>query len=131
MRILIVEDDDDLRAEIVEYLKRRRHELVACASLAAARQALGALAAESGSLQAVICDMGLPDVDGADLYDDFAAHIAGCLWILMSGGHDPDRLERVRQPEGTPAPLIVDKPVSLKVLNQYLETAGRPPAQAT
>jgi DNA-binding NarL/FixJ family response regulator len=126
MRILIVEDDDDLRAEIVEYLKRRRHELMPCASLAAARETLQAMAAGSERPQAVICDMGLPDGDGADLYDDFAAGVGDCLWILMSGGHDPDRLERVRQPEGTPAPLIVDKPVSLKVLNQYLETAGGP-----
>jgi DNA-binding NtrC family response regulator len=124
MRILIVEDDDDLRAEIVEYLKRRRHELVPCASLAAARQTLQALAAEAERPQAAICDMGLPDGDGADLYDDFAGRMGDCLWILMSGGHDPDRLERVRQPEGTPAPLIVDKPVSLKTLNQYLETAA-------
>jgi DNA-binding response OmpR family regulator len=123
MRILIVEDDDDLRTEIVEYLKRRRHELVPCASLAAARQTLEALAAGAERPQAAICDMGLPDGDGADLYDDFAARMGDCLWILMSGGHDPDRLERVRQPEGTLAPLIVDKPVSLKILNQYLETA--------
>ena len=122
MRILIVEDDDDLRAEIVEYLKRRRHEPVPCASLAAARQAL---AAGSADLQAVICDMSLPDGDGAELYGDFVPGMDGCLWILLSGGHDPDRLKRVRQPEGISPPLIVNKPVSLKVLNQYLEAAGR------
>lgn len=121
MKILIVEDDDDLRMEIAEYLRRRRHELVACASLAAARDALSVMLERSEAPQAALCDIGLPDGDGADLYVGFAPRLPGCQWILMSGGHDLERLESIGRSKELPPPLIVDKPVSLRVLNQHLE----------
>src|SRR6266851_2111141 len=120
MSILVIEDDDDLRQEIVEYLERRGRRLTACASLAAAREALEAAVQTSPPPQAVICDMGLPDGDGLDLYVAFAAKLPSSHWILMSGSHDDD-LERRLAALGLRRPVIVEKPVPLRTLHSLVD----------
>jgi DNA-binding response OmpR family regulator len=61
-RILLVEDDEDIGAELVQALTSHGH----CARLArSGGEALSAVAAERPDL--VLLDLGLPDIDGVAL----------------------------------------------------------------
>lgn len=121
MKILVVEDDADLRVEIVEYLERRHHQATGCGTLAAARDAL-AVRPES-PFEAAICDVGLPDGDGLQFFLESVARVPGCRWILMSGSHDLGRLrEKLR--DRSAWPVILEKPMPLRTLNDAL--GGKP-----
>lgn len=125
MRIVIVEDNDNLCDQIVEYFRRRHHDVMACGSVAAAQAVLESMLARDRPPEAVICDAGLPDGDGVGIYLDFAMRTPSCRWVLMSGGHDPVRLEsRFKGLSGLPAYIVVEKPIRLRVLLQLLE--GKP-----
>jgi DNA-binding NtrC family response regulator len=127
VRVLIVEDDDDLRAEIAEYLRRRHYEVDACGSVAAARLALEGLLAGPATAMAVVCDANLPDGSGVDFYRDFADRTPTTRWLLMSGNHDPKDLENTLDGcSRATAPTIVDKPVRLAQLRQLLDGATGP-----
>lgn len=114
MRILLVEDDHDLRTEIGEYLHRRGHLVTACGSLDDARTAVSQLIADATSPEATVCDVNLPDGNGVDFYMATAPQLPDCRWILMSGGHDQVRTGLLDQA------TIIEKPVSLRVLHAAL-----------
>jgi DNA-binding NtrC family response regulator len=115
MNILVVEDDADLRVEIVEYLERRGHGVTGCGTVAAAREALATMAPPD----ATICDVGLPDGDGVRLYVENAARTPHCRWILMSGAHDLERLQR--ELTGLESrPIVLEKPLPLRSLFKAL-----------
>ena len=117
MKVLVVEDDADLRVEIVEYLERRRHQATGCGTLGAARNALDRPA--DLAFEAAICDVGLPDGDGLQFFLESTARTPGCRWILMSGSHDLGRLRELLR--GQPSrPVILEKPMPLRVLNDAL-----------
>lgn len=125
MNILVVEDDADLRVEIVEYLERRRHTVTGCGTVSAARQALAEMARTSPP-DAAICDVGLPDGDGVQFYLEGAPSVPNCHWILTSGAHDLDRLSR--QLKGVVVlPTVLEKPLPLRALGSALEV-GKPSA---
>ena len=120
MRILLVEDDEDLRTEIREYLQRRGHEVTACGSLDDARTAVRRLAADSSSAEAIVCDVNLPDGNGIDFYTVAAAKLPACHWVLMSGAHDAARIDGLKARGGMPRCTIIEKPMSLRTLNGAL-----------
>lgn len=124
MLLLLIEDDDDLRGEIREYLVRRRHEVTALGSAAEARRILDPLRATTEPFDAVVCDMNLTDGDGIDLYVEFGSRLPACRWILMSGDPDSHRLadERRKNP-ALPPYIVVEKPVSLRRFAELL-TSG-------
>lgn len=122
MNILVVEDDADLRVEIVEYLERRRHRATGCATIAAAHEALDAQPA-GRTFEAAICDVGLPDGDGVRFFLDSVARTPGCRWILMSGSHDLSRLRDMLRGAAT-RPVVLEKPMPLRTLNDVLD--GKP-----
>jgi DNA-binding response OmpR family regulator len=125
MKVLVIEDDDALRPEIVEYLRRQHHDVVAADSLAAARGALeGMLAKAAEAPQAIVCDVGLPDGDGVDFYIAFVDRVPECRWMLLSGGHDMSRLEGVLRGRVGPPPVIAEKPVPLRALRDFLEAGA-------
>lgn len=121
MRLLLIEDDDDLRGEIREYLLRRRHEVTALGSAAEARRVLDPAQAAHASFDTVVCDMNLTDGDGIDLYVEFGSQRPACRWILMSGAPDSQRMadERRKHPALPPC-IVVEKPVSLRRLAELL-----------
>ena len=122
MKILVIEDDKDLGAEIVEYLLRSGHEVDLCRTAAAARDALEAMTASGAVAGAVACDVGLPDGDGADLCLAFAPRTGATRWLLMSGSQDFERLEEMLAGLA-PRPIVIEKPVSLRRLRALLEGA--------
>ncbi len=125
MRLLLLEDEDDLRREICEYLTRRRHVVIALGSAAEARRTLETLMSSGEPLDAVICDINLRDGDGVELYAEFAPQRPGCRWILMSGDPDPQRLGTLKL--ANPAVqrcVVVEKPISLRELADFLTPDG-------
>lgn len=119
MNILVVEDDADLRVEIVEYLERRHHRVTACGTVTAARRALAEMT-DQALLEAAVCDVSLPDGDGVDFYVESAARVPDCRWILMSGGHDLERLDRKFSGIAR-RPVVLEKPLPLRSLCDALE----------
>lgn len=120
MRVLLVEDDEYLRAEIAEYLVRRGHCVMSCGGVKDAHATFDRMLAQEPP-EAVICDMNLPDGNGADFCRDGAKRAPGSRWILMSGGHEPDELAaRLGEIPKPPRWLVVDKPVSMRTLNDAL-----------
>jgi two-component system nitrogen regulation response regulator GlnG len=120
--ILIVEDDEDLRPELVEFLRRRGRRVKGCGSLAAARETLEETLAKGAAPQHIISDVGLPDGDGLALLSEFAHRLPDTRWLLMSGSHDVERLTKTLSKLVTPhRPLVIEKPFSLQVLQRFVD----------
>ncbi|NJO56713.1 MAG: response regulator transcription factor [Rhodospirillales bacterium] len=84
-KILVVDDDEDLRTALVEQLDlHREFETVAAATAQA-----GIEAAKGGHIDLVLMDVGLPDMDGRDAVRDLR-HSGFKSPIIMLTGHDGD-----------------------------------------
>lgn len=116
-QILVIEDDEDLRSEIVEFLVRRHHRPTGCGSLAEAATAL-----ETMTPDAVLSDINLPDGDGVNFCMSTALRYPATLWLLMSGDDDLLRLGSQLKSIGGEKPTfsIVEKPVPLRLLDRFI-----------
>ena len=85
-RVLIVEDDPATHQLLADGLRGEPFELEQAASVMSGRQAL-----LSGTIDAAVVDIGLPDGSGLDLLEDAAA--AGVPVIILSGrSREADRV---------------------------------------
>ena len=120
VQFLLVEDDADLRREVGEYLSRRHHRVVAVASAAEAQAFLERTPAPT--LDAVLCDVVLPDGDGFAIFARHAARSTATRWVLLTGDADQQQLDDVRRANPQlPHAMLVEKPVSLRRLATLLE----------
>lgn len=108
-----------------EYLKRRGHEVTDCGSLGEGRTMVQRLVAESSPPDVVVCDVNLPDGNGVDFYVAASPGLSNCQWVLMSGAHDFDRVDKVSRRSDLPPCAIVEKPVSLRTLSDAFAGPGR------
>ena len=122
--ILVIEDEVDLRAEIVEFLVRRGHSPTGCGTLAEATAALGTMTPD-----AVLSDINLPDGDGVNFCVHNAPRFPGTMWLLMSGNDDLVRLGGQLKSVGGDKPTfaIVEKPVPLRLLDRFINGIGSSP----
>ncbi len=120
VRVLLIEDEPELRNEIREYLLRRGHEVTDCGSLGDGHAFVQRLIAESTPPDVIVCDVNLPDGNGVDFYRATSSGLLNCRWVLMSGAHDLDRVDKAGRHVGVPSCTIVDKPVSLRALSAAL-----------
>jgi DNA-binding NtrC family response regulator len=116
VRTILIEDDADLRREIGEYLRRRGHDVAECATFRAGHATLAA-----AEVDVVVCDVNLPDGNGIDLCHEAASRLPRCRWVLMSGAHDPTDLDKLDSIPGPKRWTILDKPVSMRALNEAIE----------
>jgi DNA-binding NtrC family response regulator len=120
--VLVIEDEDDLRQEIGQYLQRQGYAVAGCACARAARERLRALIANGEPPYAVLCDETLPDGSGVEIFLDFGADTRGSHWILMSGAHDEEgRLSSAQASGRVGAYSVLEKPFSLKALKTSLD----------
>ncbi len=90
-RLVIIDDDDDLRDLLADIARGAGHEVL---SLAEGRRAMQAVA--DFKPQCIVMDLSLPDYDGVDLLRDLAE--AGCaVPIVLISSHRERFLDEVRR----------------------------------
>lgn len=87
-RILIVEDDAEIRRLVADSMARLGHEMISAAS---AMEGLQKAVSESPDL--VVLDLGLPDVDGAELLRMLRAVSAVPVVVATARGDDDSVVE--------------------------------------
>jgi DNA-binding response OmpR family regulator len=112
-RILVVEDEELVRALLVSYLEEFGFEADVAASAAEAKATLAQL---EGALDAVLLDVGLPDARGDALLGELRAHYPS-LAVVISSGYDRPALASVE----LPGIEILRKPFSQVQLLSALE----------
>src|SRR5688572_8919542 len=88
MRVLIVEDNRNLAANVVDYLKSRGHVVDV-----AMDGVTGLHLAVTGDFDAIVLDLGLPGMDGTELCKRVrAAQVATPMLMLTARGELEDRI---------------------------------------
>ncbi|MFL5351845.1 response regulator [Archangium sp.] len=115
LRVLLVEDDEDVRTSACELMDLLGHEVLAVTS---AEEARGALAASG--FDVLFTDVSLPGASGVELAREVADRKAG-MKVILASGHG-----NVALPQGE-APLagvvVLPKPYSLPQIQEALEQA--------
>ena len=114
-RVLIVDDEPDIRELLVMTLNRMGLDVTAAADLAEARQAIAA-----GGLSFCLTDKRLPDGDGLDLVRDISAqHPDLPVAVITAHGSVEDAVQALK----LGAFDFVSKPVDLDLLRRLVGTA--------
>lgn len=116
LRIAVVEDNDDLREEIIFFLSHVGHQAIGCRSGAA----LNAHMAENGS-DIIVLDLSLPDIDGIDLLNRYSGRADVAIIVLTARGNTEDR--NIGYQRGADACLV--KPVDMRELVASVDHAAR------
>ncbi len=87
--VLLIEDDDELRGAIVEYLLCRRHRVTVCGSIAEASEVLANLPAAIAP-DAIMSDVFLADGDGVGFFRKMSSRFPEMRWILTATSCDAD-----------------------------------------
>jgi DNA-binding NtrC family response regulator len=120
--VLLIEDDNDLRAEMLDYLVRHDYLVTACATLSAAGEAFQARKGAIGPPAVIIADIRLPDGDGISFYMENASRFPDAKWILMSGNHDLVRLaSRLKDAVDLPTCTVIDKPMPMRLMTRFID----------
>ena len=117
-RILVVEDDDEVRQSIVQSLELLGHRVSSVANGAAA---LATLRESTPSL--LIVDYVMPGMNGAELIGHAQAQWPAIPIILATGYADMDQVAHVLG-----ARFILKKPFSVEALSEAVHTAVAPDA---
>jgi len=114
-RVLLVEDDADLRRALARYLSRQGWTVGEAADTAAALEALG-----RGSYDAVVSDAQLPGTTGMALHGQLGV---GPRFVLISGDAGSPEVQAFRARTGV---VVLQKPFELEALAAALgrERAG-------
>jgi DNA-binding response OmpR family regulator len=83
--VLVVDDERDLRLVTGTYLRARGYTVREAGDAGAARREL-----ESGGVDVVVLDLGLPDEDGLGLLRELRSEIA--VLVVTARGEEPDRV---------------------------------------
>ena len=90
-RILVVEDDPDIRLLLCRLLEREEYEVTAVADALGAMEQLGA-----GEPDLVLLDLGLPDVDGMELLGRIRGRSTVPIIMLTGRTAEDDRIAGLR-----------------------------------
>ena len=117
--VVVIEDEPATLELITGYLARRGNAVTGCATLADADRALSDLRPD-----VIICDVGLPDGNGATFCMSNAARVPHAKWLLMSGQTDMLRQSRtlLKSPDAPPF-SVFDKPVPMRALDDFIRLA--------
>ena len=106
-RILVVDDEPDLLAEIVAYLSRRNQAVLGAGSVAEARRIF---AAHGSTLTLMLSDVRMPDGDGVELVRSVLRETGGrCRCLLVTGHFEHAELDPELRQAGVE---IIYKPFS-------------------
>ncbi|HEY9722477.1 MAG TPA: response regulator [Oscillatoriaceae cyanobacterium] len=115
-RVLVVEDDPDYRANLVEWLAGSGYDVQEAAN---GQEAI-ALASDAG-FDVVVTDLRMPEVDGLELLEWFKATYPDTAVIFLSGQATvQDAIKALREWGGFD---FLEKPIELPVLSAVVERA--------
>src|SRR4051812_7982534 len=115
-RILVVDDEDTIRASIAVFLRTRGHEVVTEASGAAA---LARLAVQSFDL--MLCDVRMPRPSGLEVLEE-ALHIDPEIGVLMFSAIDDAHTAMTALTLGAIDYLV--KPIELAQIDEAIQRAA-------
>jgi EAL domain-containing protein (putative c-di-GMP-specific phosphodiesterase class I) len=116
-RVLLAEDEPQVRAMLSEQLTSAGYMVVACSN---GREAVAAL--ERDTFDAVLSDIGMPDMDGLALLDVVRAKDLDVPVVLLTGGPS---LETAVEAVARGALQYLAKPIPLTTLLEVTERAVR------
>jgi CheY-like chemotaxis protein len=102
LKILLVEDDEDSRELMAEFLRLEGHAVEPVGSAEAALSA-----AEHGGYDALVADLGLPGMDGLELARELRLREPRLAVVVVSGWGDCSELAEAR---GGDVDAVVTKP---------------------
>jgi len=115
-RVLVVDDEDDIRALIDEILSEEGYSVTVAADAAAARSAKN-----DGGFDLVLLDIWMPDTDGISLLREWSDQgTVDCPVVMMSGHGTVDTAVEATR---LGASDFVEKPLSLAKLLRTVERA--------
>ncbi|HYO58898.1 response regulator [Archangium sp.] len=115
LRVLLVEDDEDVRSSACELMDLLGHEVL---SVTSAEEARGAMAASG--FDVLFTDVTLPGASGVDLAREVAGRKTG-MKVILASGHGNVALPRGETPlEGV---VVLPKPYTLPQIQEALEQA--------
>ncbi|MEW6049712.1 MAG: sigma-54 dependent transcriptional regulator [Candidatus Zixiibacteriota bacterium] len=115
-RILIVDDEDNIRLSLKSALDRRGHDVVTAADCRQAREFM------SAPFEIVFLDVFLPDGSGLDLLKEFLTKRRGQTIVMISGHADIDTAVKAIR---LGAHDFIEKPLSLDRIFITLDNIGR------
>jgi DNA-binding NtrC family response regulator len=124
-RVLVAEDDDDLRSLLCDELRREGLEVIGCGSAReAARQGewIGAMAGNPWSLDVVVTDLCLGEIDGLALLQRVAHVGVDVPVVLISAFGDVGARARASE---FGAAAFLDKPVEMDRLRSLVRHLAR------
>jgi two-component system OmpR family response regulator len=116
MRVLVVDDDDDVRSVLSRALARDGHHVLGAEDLVSAREAL------SGGVDVVVLDLGLPDGSGLELCQELRASGAATPVLVLTAQTHVGR--RVQALDGG-ADDYLAKPFAVAELRARVRALGR------
>lgn len=86
-RLLLTEDDLNLRQDLQQHFERRGFQVYACETGAEAQQAMA-----QGGFDLILLDIMLPGIDGLTLLDNLRRHQAVPVMLMSALGAEQDRI---------------------------------------
>lgn len=112
LRILVVEDDEQVRELLVSYLEKRGYGVQAAAD---GRAALAAVVNEPPDV--ALLDVGLPDIDGLELLKQLRTELPELVVLVISGKGTWEAVPRALE---FGAADFISKPIRLRQLERVL-----------
>ena len=112
-RILVVDDEEDIRTELAEYLEIKGYQVEVAGD---GREALDKL--EAVPADVVVADIKMPRYNGYELIRQLRAMDLGIRVIAMTGDLTQSGLDKAKELGAT---MIIKKPINLRLLTQCLK----------
>ena len=112
-RILVVDDELDIRTELAEYLEIKGYQVEVAGD---GREALDKL--EAAPVDVVVADIKMPRYNGYELIRQLRAMDLGIRIIAMTGDLTQSGLDKAKELGAT---MIIKKPINLRLLAQCLK----------
>ena len=108
-RVLVIEDDKDLRSFIVKIMKTEKHEVVAAANGAAGMKLL-----QENPVDLVITDIFMPEQDGISTIIELQSDYPAVKIIVISGGGRLESVNFLELATNLGADQFLQKPFSVE-----------------
>lgn len=112
--LLVVEDENSLRGSITRYLERRGYRVLSASN---GPEAIHLVHSQKPRLDLLVTDLGMPDMNGRELWQRLNSELGTLPAVFMSGYADN------QDHETTPGNAVLNKPFALDDLGRVVREA--------